>query len=445
MDDFVHIVPAFTEEADRTLERLHAVYTDSDRLQELIRSVMQPHLASGMIEHKRVLLKPNWVKHNMKALDEICMRTHDNFLLAALEVVLDQNPGSVLIGDAPIQGCRWDRMISSAFEQRVKELSDNYRIPVAIKDFRRVTFDPSKDNPIRERNPLSDYVIMDLGEESFLEPITRADKQVFRVTNYNPDRFTESHAPGVHKYCITKELFAADVVISLPKVKTHQKAGITAALKNIVGLNGDKDFLPHHRLGGTGYGGDCYPGKNRLRYWAELAMDFANRRQGKFSYWVGQKLSSLLWRLSFPDKEHQLAAGWHGNDTTWRMVLDLNRIVLYGRPDGSVADSPQRQLFSLCDGIVGGQGDGPLKPDPLPLGVVSFTNHSTMNDVAMAALMGFDIDRIPMLKTALAETENRPAVQYDGRPLSWQDLRAYAIAATPPPGWEAYFNQMTQP
>ena len=83
---------------------------------------------------------------------------------------------------------------------------------------------------------------------------------------YDPDKFRYTHTKGMHKYCITKHLFDSDLVISLPKAKTHQKAGITAALKNIVGLNGDKDYLPHHRIGGTEVGGDAYPGKSYFRY-----------------------------------------------------------------------------------------------------------------------------------------------------------------------------------
>ena len=47
----------------------------------------------------------------------------------------------------------------------------------------------------------------------------------------------------------------------------------------------------------------------------------------------------------------------------------------------SISDSKKRVLYSLSDGIVGGQGDGPLYPKPLPLGIVMFTNSSYLNDV----------------------------------------------------------------
>lgn len=439
MEYFVNIKSVFNKKNDRTIEVLKEIYEQRDSLIKFISSVISDKLTEKTIKGKKILLKPNWVKHDLKPSDKICLRTHDNFLLAALEVILKLKPKSILIGDAPIQGCNWDKMVTADFISKVDSLSEKYNIPIKIKDFRRMTFDPLNNKLEVERNPLSDYIIFDLGEKSYLEPITAKEKQLFRVTDYDPDRFKESHAPGVHKYCITKELFNADLIISLPKVKTHQKAGITAALKNIVGLNGDKDFLPHHRVGGTGFGGDCYPGKNYLRYGAELVLDEANKRRGQTSYKFLKKFSSLLWKLSFPGKGINLGAGWHGNDTTWRMVLDLNKIIIYGKSDGAISDTPMRQLFSLCDGIIGGQGDGPLKPDPLLFGIISFTNHSAMNDLTMGTLMGFNIEKIPLLKTAAKSTAKQNInLFWNNKKCNLEDLKKFAVKTQPPPGWTNY-------
>jgi hypothetical protein len=179
-----------------------------------------------------------------------------------------------------------------------------------------------------------------------------------------------------------------------------------------------------------------------LRYWSELALDFANRRQGKFAYWLGYKLSSLLWRISFPNNEQDIAAAWYGNDTTWRMVLDLNKIVTYGLVDGTLSKTPQRMLFSLCDGIIGGQGDGPLQPDPLPMGIVSFTNSSAMNDIALATLMNFNIRRIPMLQVSLNQMgENLPQLFFNGKLTDWKALKFDAVITIPPPGWIKMLQQ----
>ena len=142
-----------------------------------------------------------------------------------------------------------------------------------------------------------------------------------------------------------------------------------------------------------------------------------------------------------PGPEDSLAEAWHGNDTTWRMVMDLNQIVIYGKNDGQLADQPQRTFYSLCDGIVGGQGDGPLKPDPLALGVVSFTNDSAWNDICMSHLMGLDIKKIPLLGAARKFSPfTETVIRYNGEPIEPSSLKAFACAAIPPPGWVTYMK-----
>ena len=438
---FVNIQSLFTTRESRQLPALKKLYDDRKLLIDNISKVAGANLNEASIRDKKILLKPNWVRHSKITEDEFCLRTHDSFLLAALEFVLQFLPKEVVIGDAPVQGCKWDKMLSSDFLKQVGALQAQYHIPIIIKDFRRVAFDDKTNNVDGERKPLEEYLIFDVGSKSYLEPISTGKKNKFRVTVYNPDRFLESHTAGMHKYCITRQLFESDVVISLPKVKTHQKAGITAALKNIVGLNGDKDFLPHHRLGGTDMGGDCYPGGNLFRYWSEMCQDNANRNKGKQSYWFWLRLSSLLWKISFPKKVHDLAAGWFGNDTTWRMVLDLNTIVHFGKPDCTIADTPQRTFFSLCDGIVGGEGNGPLDPEPLNLGVISFTNDSAWNDICMAHLMGMDVDCVPLLVNAKKFIpDSKPDIHFNGKPVEPQTLKKYAVHAVMPPGWLDYLQ-----
>jgi uncharacterized protein (DUF362 family) len=440
-ENFVHIQALFDEKKDRTIETLKECYNDKALLRSVIEGLSDKILVEQNVKGKKILLKPNWVKHPYQPHDDICLTTHPNFTLAVLEVVLAQKPASVVIGDAPIQGCRWDKMLGNDFAAEVKQLSQKHNVPVSIKDFRRVIFDPITNKAEPEKNPLSSYLIFDTGKKSFLEPITPEKKNLFRVAQYNPDKFIETHRRGMHKYCITRELFNADIVISLPKIKTHQKAGITGSLKNIVGLNGDKDFLPHHRIGGTEMGGDSYPGKNILRHWSELATDNASRKKGKASYWFWLRLSSLLWKISLPGKEHQPNAAWYGNDTTWRMVMDLNTIVLFGKADGTLAETPQRVLYSFCDGIIGGQGNGPLRPDPLNLGVVCFSDNSAATDICMALMMGLDTEKIPLLaaaKSFMPGSTLPVTITLNGQRIQQQELKKYAVAAAPPSGWINY-------
>jgi hypothetical protein len=110
------------------------------------------------------------------------------------------------------------------------------------------------------------------------------------VTQYDPRKLALAHRLGRHQYPIAREVFEADVVFNVPKLKTHKKAGITAALKNLVGINGNKDFLPHHRVGGSLLGGDCYAGVGPLKRAAEFCLDRANLRLGSSSRtpWVNR-------------------------------------------------------------------------------------------------------------------------------------------------------------
>jgi len=416
-----------------SLKELSGIYESHSDLKNIIKSVF--YLEKAQIYNKRILIKPNWVKHPVKETDKLCLTTHPNFILAALELILEHKPKRIIIGDAPIQGCQWEKMLPEYFFQKVNEYSKIYSVPIIIKDFRRTTLDKTRNTVIRNKVPLDEYIIFDLGSNSWLEPIS-SEKPIFRVTDYNHQRLAQTHKVGVHKYCITKELFYADVVISLPKIKTHQKVGITCALKNVVGLNGDKDFLPHHRVGGTGFGGDCYPGKNYIRRFSEYLKDKANKNIGTSKYYFWNFASKIAWSLNRRSKFHSLAAGWYGNDTAWRMVADLNTITQYGNADGSISMIPQREIYSLCDGIIGGQGDGPLEPEPLPLGVVSFSNNSALNDAAMANLMGFDMNKIPLARECLKKTDlSRAIIKINNEYLELQYILNHRIKTTPPPGW----------
>jgi uncharacterized protein (DUF362 family) len=439
MDAFVNIRTVYNTPNQRSIAYLSEIYRDYENLIKIIREITKDYLTSEKINGKKVLLKPNWVLHNNTKNDELCLRTHENFVLAALEIILEKHPSQIILGDAPVQGCNWNKMITPNFTGEIEKLSKKYGIEILIKDFRRVSYDQSTNQLIKDRNSLENYILFDVGEKSYLEAICDDNRNLFRVTNYNPDRLAETHRKGVHKYCIIKDLFDSDVVITLPKIKTHQKAGLTNALKILVGINGDKDFLPHHRKGGTDSGGDCYPGKNLLRNLSEKILDHANHHIGEKSYKTLLHLSAAIWKISLPKSEHNTAAAWYGNDTTWRMVLDINTIALYGKKNGTLSGTPQREMFSLCDGIIGGQGDGPLHPIPLALGIVAFSNNAALMDLAAGHLMEMKVTKIPLLMNALKWIENIPCqILFNNEKVTIEELARHSIKAEMPPGWINY-------
>lgn len=435
MKSFVNIKTLYNAPSERTIQNLSSIYNNTESLYGEIRNLFLAGVNLGHIRNKRVLLKPNLVSHNKCDTDEICLRTNWHFILATVRVICELSPDRLVVGDAPIQGCDWNKMTPIWFTKELQDISNSFSIPIDYIDFRKVTLKGNRLDRISDDN---DYIIFDVKAESLLEPIT-TEKNIFRVTCYNPDKMSEVHRKGMHKYCITKELFDCDTIITLPKIKTHQKAGLTNSLKIFVGVNGDKDFLPHHRIGAIGHGGDCYKGYHPFRRISELVLDEANRNIGKRRYNFYRNLSSIFWGLSFPKNEQNLAAGWYGNDTVWRMVIDLNRIVEYGRKNGTLADVPQRNIYTLCDGIVAGQGNGPLNPEPLPLGIIALSNDAFLMDEIAAILFQLNYKKIPLINYAHNLNEEKDCIiSINGIEENIEKVKDFSVSVKMPPGWINY-------
>ncbi len=85
------------------------------------------------------------------------------------------------------------------------------------------------------------------------------------------------------------------------------------------------------------------------------------------------------------------------------MALDLNRTLLYGNTDGTWREvvAPKHYL-ALVDGIIGGEGNGPLCPDPVASGVLLTGTNPAVVDAVACRLMGFDPRRVPIVREAFA-------------------------------------------
>jgi hypothetical protein len=98
--------------------------------------------------------------------------------------------------------------------------------------------------------------------------------------------------------------------------------------------------------------------------------------------------------------DDNLDGAWYGNDTVWRMCLDLQRILLYGTPSGKMAGTRQRVVVTITDAIVAGEGEGPLAPEPVESGFVTGAVNAAAADWVHARLMGFDSEQIPLVRHA---------------------------------------------
>lgn len=438
MISFVDSRVLFSNEQERTIDHLSSYYNNPEELDTIISEIIYPHLTPTMIKGKKILLKPNLVLQCKNPYDDICLFTHPNFILSTLRVLLACSPLSIVIGDAPIQDCHWDELLPEYFYEGVNELIKKFNVPIKVVDFRKVVFDHKLNQFGKSKRTEDDYLIFDVGDRSYLEPITE-EKNRFRVTNYDPNRMALSHAKGMHKFCVAKEVFEADIVITMPKTKTHRMACITNSLKILVGMNGDKDYLPHHRIGSTSQGGDCYKDTNLFRTLTERILDFANKHRGSFFFRPLHIVSGILWRLSKPTPEYSINAGWYGNDTVWRMVMDLNTIAHYGKLDGTLAEEKQRIMYTLCDGIIGGQKSGPLEPDPLALGIVSFSNDPYLMDEMAGYMFGLEIDKVPLLREAARLNITKEInLVINGEKATRDDFKKLSTTVELAPGWINY-------
>lgn len=398
-----------------------------------------------IIHGAKVLIKPNWVNHTDQAsIGCNCLYTSHEFILAVLKLVLKCKPSSIVLGDAPIQGCDWNRIVTQSFIDRVSEIDEEGI--VKIVDFRQTIMKgvDLKEGQNVECRSQDSYTLFDLGQDSLLEPVSFPEGR-FRVTMYDPALMRKRHFAGRHQYLVAREVFESDVILNLPKLKTHRKAGITGALKNLVGLIGNKEFIPHHRKGGSKSGGDCYLGNSFLKAIAESLIDQANARIGKksYSFWkFGIGLILKAHRLFRGDCE--IDGGWYGNDTVWRTVLDINRIALYGKINGEMDSQPQRHILTLTDALICGQGNGPLSAKAYPLGCVTFSSNSYDADRLHCALLGFNFNHIPLLREARGDFP-WPIVFDRCDEDYYNDSRVKnAISLIglpePPPGWNCLEN-----
>jgi uncharacterized protein (DUF362 family) len=407
-------------------------------------------LAALIPSSANIVIKPNWVFHqNQSGAGLDSLLTHSSVVEAVAKYAGLTKPAQLIIGDAPIQGCDFEQLQRLAGIDKMDERLRRHGLQFSIVDFRRTilkgkSLGCERSEGVRDRE---NFVLFDLKTDSLLESLSD-DASKFRVTMYNPDLLHRTHGAGVHQYLIAREVIEADVVINLPKLKSHKKACVTGALKNLVGINGNKEYLPHHRKGGSESGGDCYAGRPGWKRAAEDLLDAANRRppgttQAAFS-WMAGAAERIAIKLG---ADENLEGSWYGNDTIWRTCLDLQRILRYGKLDGSLAITPQRTVISITDAIIAGEGEGPLANTPVPSGFVTGALNTAAAEWIHARLMGFDPGKIPLIREAFGHF-NYPLANFSPDSIrvwiadtekSAQDILPFeGRSFLPPRGWRGH-------
>ena len=361
-----------------------------------------------------VVVKPNWIQESHEHRPGVWepVITHPRILLPIVKTLAAymEGRGTICICDAPHTYADFSAIIArDNLANSIEALLRRWpALRIELLDLRRETW-LRKEEVIIERctNPGDPRgnVRLDLARDSLF--YGHQGEGSYFGADYDSKVVNSHHCGTVQEYLLAGSPMACDLFVNVPKLKTHKKTGITCALKNLVGINGDKDWLPHHTEGTPSRGGDEFPAPS-FSHFIESSVKRIGRRSALaipgLGTWAYRK-ARTVGKMALGDSEKVVRNGnWSGNDTCWRMVLDLNRCLLYGNRDGSWREAgAEKRYLAIADGILGGEGNGPVCPEPVWSGVLaSGANPATLDAVA-ARLMGFPIEALPMITRAFDE------------------------------------------
>lgn len=358
-----------------------------------------------------VLLKPNFVlSFNSSGEDLFAVITHPSILRALVDYVYIalEGEGRIVIADVPQMDCDWDELMRAQRLDSIQEFyASRFGFPVETYDLRNfAVIDRHQPAFIQNRKDLpgdpAGSVIINLGQRSHFYGLP---SQGYYGADYNRRETIAHHHGETHEYCVSKTMLSADVFLSIPKMKTHKKVGVTLNLKGLVGMNTNKNYLIHYRLGTPKEGGDQLPDHEKqadrivvkAQRWAYDKLLARRSKSADLLYCAARNTyRALLKPFVHVSNETLLfdAGNWHGNDSAWRMTADLAKVLFFADKDGRLHETPQRKMFCVVDGIVGGDRLGPLEPTARPNGCLVAGMHPMAVDVVTTRLMGFDPRKI---------------------------------------------------
>lgn len=316
-----------------------------------------------------VFIKPNWVasrwRESCAHKDNLyCVITHPAVIEAVADFVDEalDGTGEIIIGDNPSIDADFNELMEFT---DIKRLENKYSVKTTIVDLRPLVCDDlknygKKDLMVQQKGDPLGKVEVNLGKDSLLYGI---DPTRFRGVFDERDETIASHTGENQLYTYAKSLYEADVYISIPKMKTHQKVGATLNLKGLVGSISNKNQLVHWQVGYPEIKGDEYPSKEA---------------------WEAGQIAKVKHR-----------GAWPGNDTIWRMVVDLYKGML----------KKERRYFTVVDGIIAGEGQGPFCPTSKFANTIIVGDNLLDVDTVTVRYMGFDPLKIKYLSYFLEKEE----------------------------------------
>jgi len=365
-----------------------------------------------------VFIKPNLVRHyHLQNKDVFSVITHGSILRPILDYVCMalKGQGKIIIGDSQVIVGDFDEAVKvSQIGALLDWYKDTTAIPISCIDLRIEravrTWLFGKWGRLEVKQDPDGYQLIDLEDVSFFKDV---DPRRLRIDCASYKKMYEHHSSGRHEYLFPRSFLASDVIINLPKLKTHRRTGVSLTLKSAIGIPSSKDSLPHYYKGSVEEGGDEYIYASSRKKLCSQLQDMIYAQPWTLLKFICAGLRHVVWSsrrlVPFPDDIAE--AMWPGNDTLWRTILDLNTIVHYADKRGKLQDTPQRKSFSLIDGIIAGEKEGPVSPNPVHAGILIAGHNPVAVDAVATTVMGFSIDKIKSIKNAfLADEERKPLI-----------------------------------
>lgn len=350
-----------------------------------------------------VLIKPNMVRErNFSGEGEECLYTNPSIIAAVIDYCLIalNGSGSIIVGDAPVQSCDFETLIRESGYINLIDFYADKGINIELKDFRGQKY-IEKDLVSGRYELKKRECKVDLDENS--EFTICDDNRKYRITDYDPRAMQRHHNGKEHEYYIASEVLNADVIINVPKPKSHRKAGITVSMKNMIGTVSRKECLPHHTSGSAEEGGDEYLKKNIFKKMQSAMIDCCmefKQEEKNIRAGICAMFAKMCGGISKFDGDFYSEGSWYGNNTISRTISDVNKIIKYADKNGNICDESQRKIFIIADMVICGEKEGPLLPTPKKVGLIAAGENTVLFDEAICMLMGFEPKKIPTIQQA---------------------------------------------
>ena len=402
----------------------------------------------------RIFIKPNLVTHEYRKSctvteDLYSVITHPSVIRAVTDyaAIALKGKGEIVIGDNPSIDADFKKLSTITGLGQFEKLYRTQGVDCRVIDLRpQITEDLNyygcKSKTVKQTGDPEGQSIINLGKHSFffgMNPL------FFRGVFTKRWETIKHHHGKIHEYSISNTILNSDTYISIPKLKSHKKVGATLNIKGLVGINANKNFLVHWRIGFPKTGGDEFaPPRNIIDYilvgLRHLMIDLL---PDSLFYSLKRHFKGSPLEILFEDTQcmsfAQHRGAWPGNDTCWRMAADLYNTFVKDLSGWRKKHNKKLRTFSVIDGVLAGEKNGPFCPSPKKARVVVAGQDLLLTDCVGARLMDYNISEIKYLKDLLHDNGIKPeSIQVKSEDFevnNFFDSQKHYYLFQPPSNW----------